>query len=123
MFVDSNSANPVTEEQLLAADGVRDVATLRLGYARFAAPFEPEPTFWAMSGIDERYVAHESPELASRLPRFADDGAVYDAVLADPTLAIVPDFFLQDGGGPPDARMHVGETFTAIDPAGGESTS
>jgi putative ABC transport system permease protein len=53
------------------------------------------------------------------MPGLADDRAAYEAVLADPSLAIVSDFFLQESGGPPSNRLRAGDTFTAIDPVSG----
>jgi putative ABC transport system permease protein len=41
---------------------------------------------------------------------------VFRAMLADPSLAVVNDYFLQAGGGPPADVVEVGDTVTMIDP-------
>ncbi len=120
LFMDSNGANPVTSEQLLAEEDVTEVAPLLRGFPKYATSWHPEPDWWSMSGFDERLLAHGAPELGSRMARFADDDAAFRAALADPSLAFVSDYFLQDSGGPPENRLRAGDTFTVIDPVSGD---
>ncbi|MGH9118288.1 MAG: ABC transporter permease [Acidimicrobiales bacterium] len=73
-----------------------------------------------MTGYDAGLLAHGGPALLERDPSYASDQAALEAVMADPSLAIVGEFFLQDGGGPPDASVDVGDTVTVINPSTGE---
>jgi putative ABC transport system permease protein len=54
---------------------------------------------------------------------YDSDRAAFEAVLADPGLAIVPTFFLSGGeGGRPDGKpLDVGDRFTAVDDATGDT--
>jgi putative ABC transport system permease protein len=116
VLVDSAPGNPATAESLRAVDGVADAAPLLRGLPEFTTSWERDPTQWPMSGFDERLLDLGTPELSSRDTRFADDRAVYAAVLRDPSLAIVPDFFLQDEGGPPENQLEIGDRFTVVSP-------
>jgi putative ABC transport system permease protein len=118
LLVDTNPANPVDRAQLLAADGVTEVASLTPTWARFTTDFTAEPRGWTLTGFDEDLVAGGVPALSDRDPAFGDDAAAYAAVLADPELAIVPDGFLQDGG-PSSDRVRVGDTVEVLDPVTG----
>ncbi len=121
VLVTSSPTNPVTVEQLEAEPGIAAAAPLRRGFPRFTASFEPEPTFWALSGFDDRLLVRGVPVLRSRLDRFPTDEAAWRAVLTDPTLAMVPSFFLQQGG-PPTGEVAPGETIGVIDPASGRTS-
>jgi putative ABC transport system permease protein len=116
VLVDSAPGNPATVESLRAVDGVDDAAPLLRGLPEFTTSWEPDPTMWPISGFDERLLDLGMPELSSRDARFGDDRAVYTAVLDDPSLAIVPDFFLQDEGGPPEDQLEIGDRFTVVSP-------
>ncbi|MFA9431398.1 ABC transporter permease [Egicoccus sp. AB-alg2] len=118
VVLDANPANPATTEALLARDDVADAAALRRGHAMFEAAGLDGPRPWTITGFDEDLVTGGAPELASRADGYADDRAVWDAVASDPSLAIVPDGFLGDGG-PQASRVGVGDTFEVLDPAGG----
>src|SRR5205085_213291 len=67
-------------------------------------------------------LARGVPALGDRLPRFTSDRAVWEAVLHDPTLAIVPNFFLQRGG-PPQGGMEVGDKVTGRDTVSGRKVT
>ena len=118
VLVDSNPANPVSVEQLLDNDEVVAAAGLARGGARFRSEFTPEPLGWPISGFDEDLMAGGVPQLSQRDERYATDEAVYEAVLSDPSLALVPDFFLQSG--PSADRVRIGDTFEVLDPISGE---
>jgi putative ABC transport system permease protein len=55
--------------------------------------------------------------LATRDPAYTSDAAAYQALLDDPTLAVVPDGFLAGAGA--TSAVVVGSTITALDPATG----
>ena len=119
--VTSNRANPVPVEELRSTPGVSVVATLADVGAEFATPmtggeFEP----WFATGIDGVFV-DEGPTGLNDLGRFGDAASAYEAVLADPSLVIVSDFFLQGGGGPPDAALEPGQQITLRDPLSGRT--
>jgi putative ABC transport system permease protein len=119
VLVDSNPANPVDRAQLLARDEITAVAGLSRTFARYETSFTDEPRGWPITGFDATLVDGGAPALSDRLDTYASDAAVYEAVLADPGLAIVPDSFLQDGG-PSGDRVRVGDRFAVLDPVSGE---
>lgn len=117
LFVDSNEANPLTAEQLAQQRDVTAVASLTQLFPDFTADFESEPTAWALTGFDAALLARGTPALIERDPRLASDREVFEAVLADPSMAIVPDFFLQGEGGPPEAGVEIGDEIILLDGA------
>ena len=56
--------------------------------------------------------------LASRGGKYATDADAFKAVIADPSLIIVDDMFLQDGGGPKSQSPESGDRVTMINGAG-----
>ncbi len=123
IFLDSNAGNPVTAAQLLGAPDVVAVAALEPQFARFVTEWVDEPTPWAMTGFDEDLLALGSAPKVSKLAEgYATEEEAYRAVLADPTLALVPDFFLAGGGGPPEGTLEAGDTFVVVAPDGTERT-
>ena len=113
VLVDSNPVNPVRAEQLLAADEVTAVATVLRGGAEFSAAFDSdsvdEPRGWSLSGIAPGFTDRgSSPDLIEFDPAYADELLVFEAVAADPTLVIVPTWFL-GGDGP-----SVGDTVSVV---------
>ena len=120
VLVDSNPANPVATADLLERDEVTAVAGLARTFARYETAFTDEPRGWPITGFDANLLDSGAPALSSRADAYDTDAAVYQAVLDDPALAIVPDAFLQDGG-PSTDRIRVGDTFAVLDPVSGES--
>jgi len=118
--LDSIPANPVSAAQLAAQPEVASVAPLVRSVPEFTTDFEPDASPWPMTGYDAGLLANGGPDLLERDPSFGSDQAALEAVMADPSLAIVSDFFLQDGGGPPEAGLDVGDSFTVINPSTGE---
>jgi putative ABC transport system permease protein len=116
VFVDSNNANPVTEELLAAQPGVTKVASFTRAFPEWLADFRSTPIRFPITGFDESLLALGAPVLSEREPGVADDLTQFRRVLADPTTAIVNDYFLQAGGGPPEDRVKVGDTVQLIDP-------
>lgn len=115
LVVVSSASDPATTTDLTAVPGVTAAATFRSGLARFTTPWEPDPTAWPLTGFDEGLLARGVPVLDRRLGEYPDDRAVFEAVLADPALAVVDDLFLQTGL--LEDALEPGETFTVIDPA------
>jgi len=116
VLVQSNPANPATVELLEQQPEVASAATLQWGFPKIDAAKLDEPMHWPVTGFDQRLLAHGGPKLGTRDPAYASDLEAWHAVLADPALAVVPDFFLQEENGPPSNRLHVGDTFTVINP-------
>ncbi|HEX2064446.1 MAG TPA: FtsX-like permease family protein, partial [Acidimicrobiales bacterium] len=119
LVVDSNPGNPVTVETLEAQPEVVAAAPLLRALPEFSDDAHPEPDPWELTGFDRRLLARGVPTLASRQARFATDEAAWRAVLASPGLVVVSDFFLQDEGGPPESRVHVGDRITVHHPVTG----
>jgi putative ABC transport system permease protein len=118
VWMESNPANPVTVDQLLAQPEVTAAAPLLFGIAEFAVPGDVDGP-WGLTGIDDGLLAEGYVALASRAERFDSDVAVWEALLADDSLVVVNDFFLQRGGGPPEQRVSSGEVVEVTDPVSG----
>ncbi|MDP8954471.1 MAG: FtsX-like permease family protein, partial [Actinomycetota bacterium] len=119
--VSSNATNPVPVEEVRSRDDVVAAAALSDADAEFLTPrtegeFEP----WFVTGIDEVFVG-QGPTGLGDVGTYPDADAAYRAVLADPGLTIVSDFFLQDGGGPPEEPLEPGERITLRDPVSGSA--
>jgi putative ABC transport system permease protein len=107
VIVESNPANPITAEALVAQPEVSAAAPLLRGFPEWSFAEHPKPAQWALSGYDASLLARGVPTLNDR-GKYATDKAAWEAVLADPNLMIVSDFFLS-GGGPPEAVLGVGD--------------
>lgn len=123
VVVDSNAGNPVSAEQLEAQPGVASVAPLVRAVPEIASPRLPddETREWVMTGFDERLLDRGTPALSATIRPGKTEEEVWQEILADPGLVAVSEFFLQEGGGPPQNRLRVGDTITVIDRASGES--
>lgn len=117
--VDYNPANPISYEELARREGVSAVAPLVRVGAEITPKGEREPTTWAMTGFDERFVEGEPPRLEA-LGEYTSDEAAYRAVLEHDGYAMVDSFFLSDNG-PPSSPVGVGSTITIEDPVSGRS--
>ena len=117
--VQSNAASPVSPADVTAVPGVAEVATLTTALAEFAPRDDPDPTAWPVAGFTEDFVRLGPPVLEERPAGAATDADAYRAVLSDPGLVIVDEFFLQDGGGPPEEAFEIGSTLTVRDPSSG----
>jgi len=116
VLVTAGGALPVPADPLRAADGVAAVATLRWAVADLGVEGREEPVAWPVSGFGADLLALGPPALEEHDPAYADEAAVWAAVLADPGLAIADVAFLERGGGPPERRVAVGERITVTDP-------
>ena len=117
LLIDVNPANPVDIETLAARSDVTAVAGLVRGVGSFDAAHLDSPRVWPITGFDADLLARGTPALFSRDEAYASDADAYQAVLDDPTLAIVPSDFLLSSVG--DAALVAGDTFTLIEPGSG----
>ncbi|MDQ3461804.1 MAG: ABC transporter permease, partial [Actinomycetota bacterium] len=119
--VSSNGANPVPPEEVRSRDDTVAVAALADTDAQFATSRTGgEFENWFVTGIDDVFV-DQGPSGLGDLGSYPDADAAYRAVLADPGLIIVSDFFLQSGGGPPEEALDPGEQITLRDTVSGRT--
>jgi putative ABC transport system permease protein len=129
ILVDSSTSNPPAREEVEAVDGVRAAAPLDFGTALFTIEGAPagsdgsEPSPWSITGIGPEFVDGGPPALEERPARFASDEEAWRALLDDPGAAIVPEFFLIEGGGPQGTLVEVGGELTVINPLTGDETT
>lgn len=121
LVVESNAANPVPVDGVARRPDVEAVAALSTAVAEWEAPisegFEP----WPVASFDEALVRQGPARLEERAPAYPDDAAAYRAVLADPSLVVVSEFFLQSGGRPPERPLAPGDEMIMRDPLSGRS--
>jgi putative ABC transport system permease protein len=118
LLVDSHPLTPVSEEDLTAVEGVAGTATLVRGFVSVEHPaLGADARFSLAAGIDDALLDEGVPALTDRDPAFPDDAAAWQAVLRDPTLAVVSDLALQDTGDLPESPLAVGDRFRLVDPA------
>jgi putative ABC transport system permease protein len=121
VVVQSNPTNPVAFDAIAREPDVRAVAPLSTVNVQINdAPGLTEPREWPATGYDERFVEHGAPKLDDA-GGYGSDAEAYRAVLASPNLAIIEDSFLAAGGGPPNGKVGLGDTFTVQDEATGTS--
>ena len=122
LTVASNSANPIPADEVRALPGVRAVAVVSQVFAEFRIDRTPDFEPWEAGAFDEVLVREGAIELERRDPRYPSDEAVYRAVLEDPSLIVVPAFFLTaDRGGPPEAPPRPGDRVVIRDPLSGKT--
>jgi putative ABC transport system permease protein len=117
VVLQSNPSNPVLPADLAAVEGVERVAPIGFATVDFVSGAD-EPVTWPVSGFDETLV--EDPPALDEIGDFASDEMAWRAVLADPGLIIVDEFFLVTEAGPPGDTIDVGDTVTMIEPLTGE---
>jgi putative ABC transport system permease protein len=120
VVVDSSAANPVTAGQVAELDGVVHVAPLAQGMGFFRVDGMSEDSPWALTAFDERFVAGGPPALDDR-GDYASDREAWEAVLNDPSLAIVDPTFLQMAGGPAKFTAEPGAQIGVTDPTTGRT--
>jgi len=118
IVLDTNPANPIDVSALANRDDVAAVAGLSRGVVNFEASHLDAPRSWPITGFDADLLANGTPGLFARDPAYGSDAEVYEAVLADPSLTIVPENFLV--AGVDLAVFAAGDTFTVIEPGNGE---
>ncbi|MEA2488937.1 MAG: putative transport system permease protein [Acidobacteriota bacterium] len=117
IVLDSNPANPIDVGALAARDDVVAVAGLSRDVANFEAPHLEAPRSGPITGFDADLLAQGTPGLFTRDASYGSDAEVYQAVLDDPSLAIVPENFLV--AGMDVAAFATGDKFTVIEPGSG----
>ncbi|MDQ3679892.1 MAG: ABC transporter permease [Actinomycetota bacterium] len=118
----SNPANPVPVGSVRGTEGVEEVAEMAVMPAEWEGATTEGFEGWPVAGFDEALVSRGGPHLTTIDVAYADERAAYRAVLADPSLVIVNEFFLQEGGGgPPEAPLEPGETIIMRDALSGRS--
>lgn len=95
-----NPASPIPLGELESRPGVHGVAALRQSVVRVDVE-DLKTTEWRVSTFDEHLVRLGPPVLEDR-GKYASDAVAYQAVLDDPNLILVDEFFLQTSGGPPE---------------------
>lgn len=119
MIVTASGSNP---PDVTAIEGFEDVETatpLLRGVAKYDAAGVAEAQEWGLLGVDESFIATGPPKIEDRAPGLETDADVWRAVAEDPSLAVIPNFFLQSGGGPPSDLLKPGSVMTVIDPLSG----
>jgi putative ABC transport system permease protein len=111
--------NPPTRADLERQPGVSEVAELLAGFALWDAPTVDEPVAWQATGIDGKFVSGGPPPIAKRAEGYATDDDVWAAVLTDDAAIVIPEWFLQEGGGPAPDLVNDGDTVTMVDPITG----
>jgi putative ABC transport system permease protein len=115
----SSPSDPPSSYELQQQDGVGSVATLRFGAALFQPPGLTQPEPWPTSGIDDAFVNGGPPSLSERQEGVSPD-EVWNRLLTDPKAVVVPEAFLQEGGGPAASVTDIGDTMSMIHPLTGE---
>jgi putative ABC transport system permease protein len=110
--------NPSDEDDLAAVEGVGEVAPLLRARAEFVIEGDDDPEAWLATGFDESLLANGSPVLGSRGDAYSTDLEVFEATLADPSLIIIDDFFLDTEDGPGGERYAPGAVVEVIAESG-----
>jgi putative ABC transport system permease protein len=122
VLVDSNYSNPVPSKALLDEPGVASDATVDVAFPEWTTKDVTDRTRWSTSGFDESLLARGVPKLNKRMTKFGSDRAAWEAVMHDPSLVILSDFFLQRGG-PPSGGLEIGDKVKAFDTVSGRTTT
>jgi len=111
VLVTTNPAAPVPRENLATVDGVAEISTLDWGVFGFRVAGIPGGLEdWAAAGFGEDFIAGGPPALEEfDRARFPNEADVWEAVLNDPSLAVADVAFLENGGGPPEENVAVGD--------------
>ncbi len=117
MVLDSNPSNPATINTLFAQGQIEKVAPIVRGTSQFASPQHPDLLAWPISGFDRSFLERGRPALSDRLDRFRTDEDAWTGVLDGRDLVMVASSFLQEGGGPPQNLVRVGDKITALNPS------
>lgn len=120
LLVTSAATSPLPPDTVRQMDGVQAVAPLR--HAAFSVEFRPpghtEFQRWFASGYDRAFLRTRPPALDQWSPGLADERAVWQHVLNNPTTMIVGSEFLQEGGAQP---VRLGDVVDIRDPITGSS--
>jgi len=114
LVVTSNPSDPVDADQLLAVDGVDAVAPLAYSYASYE--YAGSTDGWPVTGFGPELLT--GPPRLEELGDFEHEDEAWAAVLDDPGLIIVDEFFLSDAG-PSSVIPSPGDEMTITDPVSG----
>lgn len=117
LVLDSNPSDPATINTLFAQGVIETVAPIVRGTPRFASPAHPGLLAWPLSGFDRSFIERGHPALSDRADEFATDRDAWTAVLNGANSAFVASSFLQEGNGPPQNLVRVGDRITAHNPS------
>jgi putative ABC transport system permease protein len=120
VVVSSSASNPVSPGRLASLDGVTHVAPLARTSGLFRVQGMDEDAMWNLTAFDDRFIAGGPPILEDR-GTYRSDSEAWQAVLRDPTLAIVDPAFLQNGGGPANFAAEPGSQISLKDPYTGRT--
>jgi putative ABC transport system permease protein len=120
VILSSSPSNPVAPDRLASLDGVTHVAPLARTSGLFRVEKMKEHAMWPLTAFDERFIAGGPPKLDDR-GSYRSDRDAWEAVLHDPTLAIVDPAFLQNGGGPANFTAEPGSRISLKDPYTGRT--
>lgn len=118
LVVGSNPSDPIPAEELAALPDVAAVAPLARGAPEWSFG-TVERQVWPLTAFGPELVA-APPALQDR-GLYETDREAWQAVLDDPSLVIVDDFFLADVGGPPTGAPRPGDPVVLVDQFTGES--
>lgn len=116
VVVQSNPSNPIPMDELAALPGAGDLAPMGYAAADFQAGSD-EPVTWPVSAFDQRLVA--APPHLQDLGGYGSQQEAWQAVLDDPDLVIVDEFFLVTDVGPPSETIDVGDEVVMRDEVSG----
>lgn len=120
LIAESNASQPAPPEEVAAVPGVEAVSVLSRIGAEWRIEADGEFGSWPVGTFDEVFIERGIIELAERPARFSTDEEAYRAVVDNPSVVILPTFFLADqGGGPPPAVPRVGSMIELRDPISG----
>ena len=115
----ANDTSPPSVEDIGSVEGVEEVAALTTGIGLFQTDEVPVPEPWSMSAIDRTFVDGGPPNLTEFSPDFETEDQAWAALLKNPQMTIVPEFFLQEGGGPASPLVELGDVVTVVHPTSG----
>ena len=111
----SNPTDPVDPDLVRASSSVAAVAPATYTFAEFRWNDGP-PVTWALTAFGEDFAA--APQVLVDRGEHPDDLSAWRAVVDDPDLVIVDEFFLNTGG-PRSINPKIGNRVELIDPVSG----
>jgi len=117
IMIEANRANPIDLDELAQLDGVAAVSPLIRDGATFSTTWDDELSEWPLVGAEPAFGYIGVPTLRNRAERFGSDNEAFEAVLSDPSLVLVPVWFVDDGV---DTETMIGGTLTAVNGIIGE---
>ena len=123
LIVDSSSGNPVEQGELLSIEGVDSVVVVERAWADFTGEWSLAEWGSPLAGVTPDLFAHGTMTVVDRDARFSSDEEALRSIFADPSLIVVPEFFLIEGDGPSGERPSPGDEVVARHPNTGVSST